>query len=233
MTLSKAEKAARAERRAEREAKRLDPERVNRHNAGREVAEQGGRRGPGRPGSKADKPAANVEEAKRRVEADRVAATKPAPAHEAEQEFRDPTKFEINSVRFAMKMGNKPLVQLERDLEQFGVVSETGAPPALVKKGEIPASDEELDMGAEATAATLVNFAPSSFVRYLAPITLAMFTIGFVGSRLVIFLRIKRAMDEAAKAEREAEQRRAEAARSKLNPTAAPGNGFTVHEGGS
>jgi hypothetical protein len=99
-----------------------------------------------------------------------------------------------------MEMGNKPLVELEHELESFGIVG-PDAPPFIAKKGTIPMTQDELDMGSQCTAGAMLALAPS-ILPYLAVLSFAAFTVGFVGSRLMIFWRIKRAMDAEAKAQK-------------------------------
>lgn len=205
-------------------AKKLAPSQVARSDKGRTVAEtkQGG--GAARPTG--TEKAKTVEEATKRVAATATPVEEKPSILGTVTELRAPTKAEINMIRSVMDPANEPLVQIERDLESMGVVGDTQAVlegRALVKRGEIPASEKELDTAATMTAGTLVNFAPNLLI-YLYPVGLVFFTLGFVGSRLVIFLRIKRAMDELEKVKKQAMDE--QAARSKFNPGAQTiGNG--------
>ncbi len=103
-------------------------------------------------------------------------------------------------------------------MEGYGIVGPE-SPPAPVKKGQIPLSKDELEMGAECTAGTIVNFAPN-FLLYLYPLGLITWGLSVIGSRAVIFWRLKQ-----LQAKLEAEQRQAEEEakrKSKLSPSAAP-----------
>lgn len=206
-------------------SKRLDPSQVKRSDKGRELAErQAGKKGPGRPrkdGTPAQPRPKTVEDATKLVKSESKPVEKTATAAPASTEWREPTKGEIAQVRFLMEMGNKPLVQLERDMSAVGIVSDR--PDALVRPGEIPATEDELENGSLCTAGALVAIAPN-YLPYLSIFAFGMFTVSFVGTRLLIFWRIKRHFDGLEKQEKENEERRAaqRAAASKLSPA---GNG--------
>lgn len=184
--------------RLEAKIKKLDSREVRRQENGRELAER-------KQGTKKKK-ARNVAEAIERVESSSsaVAVTKPAAPT---AEWREPTPGEVAQIKFYYKMANKPLVQLERTATEFGIVGDV--PPkgtALVAPGEIPLSEDELDFGAQTTAGTLISFTPG-VMPYLAPIGLACFVIGSIGSRLLILWRIHLATQrEAERAAKEEER---------------------------
>src|SRR3954469_10167564 len=126
--------------RERQKAKKLSPDAVARSDKGREKAEATqGRQGPGRSDAP---PAKTVDEAIARVK--KPAAEAAAAEAEKPREVRPPTANEVKMVRRFMEMSNAPLVEMERDLEAMGIVSESGLPPALAKRGTIPATPNDL-----------------------------------------------------------------------------------------
>lgn len=204
----------------QRAAKKIDPAQVKRSDHGRTIAET---KTGGAPRPSGDVKATSVEEATKRVQSLTTTEEKPSKLAEVlgtTQETRAPTKAEIAMIRSIMDPSNEPLVQIENDLATMGLVGtreEVLQGTKLVERGKIPATEKELETAATLTAGTLVNFAPNLMI-YMYPIGLAFFSLTFVGSRLVIFLRLKRATDELEKVRKEAEE--AQRGRNKFNPGA-------------
>lgn len=202
-------------------AKKIDPSAVKRSDAGRSIAEQKGG-AAARPSGELR--AASVEEATKRVQGT-VEPAAPKPSKLATllgtaTDKRPPTEQEVLMVRSVMDPMNEPLKEIENDLAGMGLVGtkeEVLAGKKLVVQGKIPASEAELQNLGTCMAGTLVNFAPNLLI-YMYPLGLMFGGLTFVGSRVVIFLRLQRAADEAKEAQKRADE--AAQARSKFNPGA-------------
>lgn len=206
---------------AQRAAKKIDPNAVKRSDAGRSIAENKAG-GAARPSG--EKRAGSVEEATKRV----VSTTTVEPASPGKlakllgvaDEKRPPTAQEVAMVRSVMDPMNEPLREIENDLAGLGLVGtkeQVLRGEKLVEAGKIPASEAELSNLGTCMAGTLVNFAPNLLI-YMYPIGLLFGGLTFMGSRLVIFLRLKRAQEEMEKAMKREQE--SQAARSKFNPGA-------------
>lgn len=195
---------------------RLTDGEVRRQDQGRAAAERAlGKRGPGRPRKDPNAPrATTIADAKKTVKAERAAEAKPVQATVAD-DWRPPTDAEVALIRRFFVAANKPLENLQKNLERLD----------LVEPGELPMSPDEIEMGAECTAGTLCALSPR-WLRYVPVVGLVIFSGSFLVSRGLTLARVRDDMAELearAQAARDAEKAKRDALKVHQGGAAAPG----------
>lgn len=165
------------------ETKRHSAEQVVRSDTSRSHAEAStGKRGPGRP-RKDGSPAQprSVAEISANV---KTRAVKEKAAQETEDTWREPSKADVRRCVLMIRQGNKPLVQLEKQLLAVPIQ------PPLIEAGELVMSEDELEFGADCTAGSLAAISPN-IARYLPVVGLVFWGLSIIVSRGLVMWRVK------------------------------------------